>query len=361
MLPLITAINNNSTREFGRPRTPFEQVTPLLQTPILQRSSDSSYLMRRLPDYEQCRLTHEGAIDLHFGKYIESERMTAGNTNTVDARTYKSVSGFQVELVVRFPCVNANLHAVNREFEKLVLIAASEKISPKCLYINKLGLHCAERIFHQPLTQQNALTNLNKAKELLKKFHALDIADKSHTLTKQYKAWINSINSLYTKESLPKHFLAVSQKILELLDSEEIQSLPHSVCHLDLNTGNFLAEGEKLYLIDFETACYASPLFDVASLVRGFELNNDLEQQLVIEFKPTDMPEDKALLLYKKIKLIYALKPILWLLIQAKSKDQNANQCDYDFYIKKQLPILFKNLKNYAPKNICFLRYFLCY
>jgi aminoglycoside phosphotransferase (APT) family kinase protein len=59
--------------------------------------------------------------------------------------------------------------------------------------------------------------------------------------------------------------------------SAELASVPHVTCHRDLNPMNLLATADRVYLIDWETAGPADPLFDLA--VATMWMVRDAEQE----------------------------------------------------------------------------------
>lgn len=59
---------------------------------------------------------------------------------------------------------------------------------------------------------------------------------------------------------------------------------PHLVaapCHNDINPGNVLYDGRRLWLIDWESACTGDPLFDLAGLIGWFVLDARQEATLL--------------------------------------------------------------------------------
>ncbi|WP_095499549.1 phosphotransferase [Paraferrimonas haliotis] len=76
------------------------------------------------------------------------------------------------------------------------------------------------------------------------------------------------------------------QAALKAIDSLEASPLTWGLCHLDLHSGNLLCD-EQTYLIDFEYACIAPIILDIASLIEnqmlplGVSSSNEVQQAIV--------------------------------------------------------------------------------
>jgi len=75
-----------------------------------------------------------------------------------------------------------------------------------------------------------------------------------------------------------------SQEILAEYESLKPALQPHltsAPCHNDLNPGNVLYDGNRLWLIDWESACMGDPMFDLAGLIHWFMLDTRQETTLL--------------------------------------------------------------------------------
>ncbi len=60
--------------------------------------------------------------------------------------------------------------------------------------------------------------------------------------------------------------------------------LTSAPCHNDLNPGNVLSDGERLWLIDWDGACMGDPLFDVAGLLHWFGMDDERKARFLAAY-----------------------------------------------------------------------------
>lgn len=75
-----------------------------------------------------------------------------------------------------------------------------------------------------------------------------------------------------------------TQTVLAQLDAVQSALGPHLVsapCHNDLNPGNVLADGARLWLVDWEAAGMGEPMFDLAGAIHWFMLGAEQEATLL--------------------------------------------------------------------------------
>ncbi|MET1255217.1 phosphotransferase [Aliikangiella maris] len=130
--------------------------------------------------------------------------------------------------------------------------------------------------------------------------------------------------SLNIENHLYKYYrkaLAHSPESRSRLDSilEEALLLSHdfktkSLCHNDLSSGNLLY-GEKLTVIDWEYVSVGDPLFDLAGICVNFELNEERQNNLILNYSEKNgIKIDLEKL--NKMKSLYQLVAKLWNKIQ---------------------------------------------
>jgi Ser/Thr protein kinase RdoA (MazF antagonist) len=76
----------------------------------------------------------------------------------------------------------------------------------------------------------------------------------------------------------------LTQEVLAKLEPVKLALQPHltlAPCHNDLNPANVLHDGQRLWLIDWETACMGDPMFDLAGLIHWFLLDPRQEAELL--------------------------------------------------------------------------------
>ena len=90
--------------------------------------------------------------------------------------------------------------------------------------------------------------------------------------------------------------------------------------HNDLLAANFLDDGERLWMIDWDYAGFNSPLFDLGGLASNNELNESQEIWLLENY--FEMPISSALLhRYTAIKCASLLRETMWSMVSELSSD----------------------------------------
>lgn len=100
-----------------------------------------------------------------------------------------------------------------------------------------------------------------------------EIAGKLHHLMSRYSGKLTTHNKeffvdRYIEILRKKHYPDEKlNKYIEIGNSlwNSVKDLPYGFCHGDLHRGNLLQTADnKIYLLDFDTACFAPQLFDIA-------------------------------------------------------------------------------------------------
>ncbi|MBL0170900.1 MAG: phosphotransferase [Gemmatimonadaceae bacterium] len=74
------------------------------------------------------------------------------------------------------------------------------------------------------------------------------------------------------------------QEVLAAYEQIKRVITPHltlAPCHNDLNPGNVLQDGTRQWLVDWDSACMNDPMFDVASTIHWFRLDDSRERDLL--------------------------------------------------------------------------------
>lgn len=160
-------------------------------------------------------------------------------------------------------------------------IAAKRGIAPPVYYADvQTGISITERVATQPITTalQSDPALLKRLGNLLHRLHtgpAFPVFQDPFQFIQSILATIAA-----TKVSLPNTF----QSYLARFEAVQTMLQPHLIsapCHNDVNLGNLLFDGSELWLIDWETACMADPLFDLATVIHWFGLTATQEAALL--------------------------------------------------------------------------------
>ncbi|MBC8258918.1 MAG: phosphotransferase family protein [SAR324 cluster bacterium] len=113
--------------------------------------------------------------------------------------------------------------------------------------------------------------------------------------------------------------------------------------HNDLLAGNFIDDGQRLWLFDWDYAGYNSPLFDLANLASNNEYSENLEQQLLEIYFEVSVSED----LWKRyfaMKCASLLREAMWSMV---SEIHSTLDFDYVNYTTENLKRFENTYENY--------------
>ncbi len=123
------------------------------------------------------------------------------------------------------------------------------------------------------------------------------------------------------------------EKIRATLNDEA----PPVPCHNDLHSGNFLSDGKKIWLIDWEYAAMGDPLFDLATLVSVENLTDGEAELLLQNYCQRMISEEEARSFLFKCALA-DLRWGIWFYLQDKISSIDANFLEEgEFYLSKCL------------------------
>ena len=217
-------------------------------------------------------------------------------------------------------------HLVSRSNELIVSKAASNAgISPKVIYHSK-GILVLDYIECTTLSAEGVRKNIKSIIPLIKKIH--------HEIPKNLYGqsvifWVfhvirNYVKFLYDNKS--SHSKILSDLILksELLEKN---SAPYEIvfAHNDLLPANFLDDGSRFWIIDWEYAGYNTPLFDLG----GLSSNNDFsfeEETYLLENYFENKINDKLLLQYNSLKCASLLRETMWSMVS-----ELTSKIDFDY------------------------------
>lgn len=122
-------------------------------------------------------------------------------------------------------------------------------------------------------------------------------------------------------------------KLKELVDignKLELDAGPYqlSYCHNDLLAANFLDDGSRLWLIDWDYAGFNSPLFDLGGLASNNEFSPEQEAQL-LELYYEREPSAQLLKQFGAMKCASLLRETMWSMV---SEEFSTLDFDYSSY-----------------------------
>ncbi len=95
--------------------------------------------------------------------------------------------------------------------------------------------------------------------------------------------------------------------------------------HNDLLSANFLDDGKRLWIIDWDYAGFNSPLFDLANLASNNEFDEDLERRLLENYFG-NAPDDALWRSYSAMKCGSLLREAMWSMVS-----EIHSELDFDY------------------------------
>jgi thiamine kinase-like enzyme len=251
-------------------------------------------------------------------------RLEGGITN----RNFR-VSFGGTQYVVRLPGKDTDLLGIDREAERLATRKAAElELGPKvaamldqppCLvtrFVESREVSAAE--LREPGTLGEIAAGLRafheSGLELPTDFYVADIVTDYSRITRERGGTVPG--------ELDAALKTAGQIVKAVRKHPEHQPLP---CHNDLLTANFLHDGRRIVIVDWEYAGMGDPWFDLGNFAANNELGDEDEERLLeAYFRAPPQARRRAAL--KVYRFMSDLREAMWGRIQA-----TVSQLDVDF------------------------------
>lgn len=256
---------------------------------------------------------------------VAAEPLSGGLSNEI----WKVCDGLGAH-VVRFG-VDYPFHHVSRAREAMASRAAHAcGFAPKVEYTAP-GVMVTEFVEARTWTAKDVAANPARVANFLRKFH--------HAMPKAVSGdaslfWVFHVIRDYARNLDGSRHAASLHRFLALSAAfEAVQvSLPIIFAHNDLLPANFLDDGEKLWLIDYEYAGFSTALFDLAGAASNAEMTQ--EQALTLLETYFETPADPALLqAFEAMKCAALLRETMWAMVS--DLHLSAPGADYAAYISE--------------------------
>jgi thiamine kinase-like enzyme len=257
-------------------------------------------------------------------------------------RNYKIDLGGE-SFVLRIAGANTDLLGIDRNTEFVACeLAGNLGIAPQVIYfIQPEGYLVTRFIEGLPLSPEGVKqpANLKNIVEMLKRFHASDPIPG--------KFWVPQIVEDYSKiaeshnVSFPENFPWLLDCLDEAVAALEVNPLPHCPCHNDLLNENFLVEGQRIFILDWEYAGMGDRYFDLANLSVNHDFD-DQQDELVLRSYFGEVTENSWAHM-KVMRIISDYRESMWGLVQ-----MGISELDFDFqgYADKHFERLTNNLEH---------------
>ncbi|MBL4892878.1 MAG: phosphotransferase family protein [Rhizobiaceae bacterium] len=236
--------------------------------------------------------------------------------------------------VVRF-CHDIPVHHVERDHEAMVSKAAFEAGCAPEPVLYQPGAMVFRFIESRTYSEEDIRPNLERLVTLIKGFHR-DVGRKVrgagrifwvfHVL-RDYAATLKEGRSRF--EGRLDEFMAVNNAM------EDMQTpLPIVYTHNDLLPANFLDDGNRIWMIDFEYAGFSTAMFDLANLAANAHFSSDEDEHLLqLYFGAPPTPELRKA--HSAMKCASALRETMWAMVS--ELHLNAPGVDYAAYANETL------------------------
>jgi thiamine kinase-like enzyme len=257
-------------------------------------------------------------------------------------QNYKVETGGE-SYVLRIAGTNTGLLGIDRDHEYAASKAAGDlKIAPEVIYFIEPEGYLVTRFLEGsplPPEQVKRPENLAKIAGILRDFHSLPPIPGTF--------WVPQIVQDYTEIArehqidFPGNFDWLMECLAEAEEALQAEALPHCPCHNDLLNENFIQQGERIYILDWEYAGMGDRYFDLANLSVNHEFSDQQDRMLLESYFGEFSGSAYAHL--KVMRIISDYRESMWGLVQ-----QGISELDFDFqqYADKHFNRLTNNLED---------------
>lgn len=239
-------------------------------------------------------------------------------------------------------------HHVSRARELMVARAASEAgFGPEVEHAQP-GLVVSRFIDARTFDAADVRANPGKIAELLRQFHR---TMPNSVSGEAYMFWVFHVIRDYARilkaggsrmtDELPA-YLALSEE----LEAAQVP-LPIVFAHNDLLPANFMDDGERLWLIDYEYAGYSTAMFDLAGVAANAEMD-DVESASLLESYFSEPPTPKLLRAHAAMQCAALLREAMWSMVSELYL--KAPGADYEAYTAENLKRLNARVASYRSR-----------
>ena len=220
-------------------------------------------------------------------------------------------------------------HLVYRSNEIIVSEAAYQVgVSPKLIY-NEPGVLVLEFIESKTLEPKTVRENLNKIVPIIRKIHD-EIPNKLSGQPQIF--WVFYVIKYYSNYLLNNNSSHISliPSLLKKAEKLEKLSSPREIVfgHNDLLAANFLDDGSKIWVVDWEYGGFNDPLFDIGGLSSNNDLDENLENE-VLEMYFKEKPSKDLIIKYNAMKTASLLRETMWSMVSEITSKIEFNYAEY--------------------------------
>ncbi len=226
------------------------------------------------------------------------------------------------------------VHHVVRDRERAASIAAhAAGIAPELVYAEP-GVMVFRHIEGRTYTEDDLRTNIARIVPVLATCHR-EVARKLTGPANMF--WVFHVIRDYARSLADSHSRTESEcsRYVALADALEAQQVPLPIVfgHHDLLPGNFLDDGERIWLIDWEYGGFGTAMFDLANLATNGNFSPaDVRNLLEDYFQQSATGELRRA--FDAMKVASSLREALWAMVSmghldAPGADYRKHAADY--------------------------------
>lgn len=220
-------------------------------------------------------------------------------------------------------------HLVFRSNEINVSKAAYEiGVSPKLIH-SELGVLVLEFIESETLDSKGIQKNLERIMPVIKKIHN----EIPNFLSGQPAMfWVFHVIKYYSnflRSNQSSHLDKIDDLLNKASKLEKLSS-PREIVfgHNDFLAANFLDDGSKIWVVDWEYGGFNDPLFDIGGLASNNDFNQDLEKEALEMYYEKPLTND-VLSKYNSMKTASLLRETMWSMVSEITSKLDFDYCEY--------------------------------
>jgi thiamine kinase-like enzyme len=236
-------------------------------------------------------------------------------------------------------------HHVSREREVMVARAAHDAgVAPKVEYA-AASVMVTQFLNAKTFTAEDVRNNAEPIARLLHDFHTQMSRRISGPGFIFWTFHVNRDYALTLRANNSPHVGLLDEMMLQSEALERAQMpLPIIFGHHDLLPGNFLDDGKKLWLIDFEYAGFGTAMFDLAGAASNSQMTEDQSATLLENYLGTK-PDAAFRKSFAAMHCAALLRETLWAM--TSEIFLNAPGADYGAYVSDNLALYQKSINDY--------------
>jgi thiamine kinase-like enzyme len=254
-------------------------------------------------------------------KSIEVQELTGGITN----RNFKITSDGKF-FVLRLGGNETQFLGIDRRNEyECSALAWKVGIAPEPVaFLEPEGYILAEFIAGKGMSADEIGTseNIRRVVGSMKSYHALEGFPGSFSPFRVAEDYAQTARSFHVK--LPDNMDWILERSREMERAMYREPLQPRPCHNDLLNGNFIDDGTRIRILDWEYAGMGDLFFDLGNFAVQHDFNDEQDERLLAAYFGS--PSDSQRAHQKLMKIMSDLREAMWSLVQ-----RGVSKLDFDY------------------------------